>query len=161
MDTKERRGKKAVAPKIDEAAAQFYSETFDTLNQGATWVMEAFPRLYRVCLSEMRGVFTAGELGMIIDVLNSLITLFSYAGASMSGNHIGLSISDTFELYPGVYERKWDVVPDVLNNKIASLSNFERTCIELWGASFWERDDYQEDDAIEKHCAALLPVETP
>lgn len=142
----------SIGPKIGKGAADFYKEFFGKINPGATWVLEEFPHLFRITLVEMRGRFTAGELSMILDVLNGNIMLASGAHG-LAGQHVLLSVADSFDLYPGMYEDKWDLEKVDFLDKLGSLSRFQATCLELWAAGFWEK--YQET-TVEEYCKSLL-----
>ena len=145
---------RAIAPKIQGESAEFYSKMFPSLNAGATWILEEFPHLYRATLAEMRGKFTRGELAMILDALNGHGAILAYGGRGLGGQHIRLSIYDSFELYPGMYEGKWSV-DKWLNDKLALLSRWQLTCLEIWAAGFW-KGGYQ-NIPLDDYIKGLLP----
>jgi hypothetical protein len=141
-------------PVIAESVAWFY-EKFPSRNSGAEWVIGTFPHLYRAALArELRGKFTRGELSMILDVLNGSMALMAYVQSGSIGQSIGLSLLDSFEIYPGMYEEKWGVDKKEMMGKIETLTQFQRACLEVWAAFFWQ-GDYNAPDAVEKHCAIL------
>jgi hypothetical protein len=131
---------KAIAPKIEDRAADWYAKTFQSINAGTTFILNAFPTMYTQAMAEMRGKFTYGELGMILDVLNGYGTLLVNQGDSIVGQGILLSMHDSFDLYPGMYEDKWDATKDVLD-KLKELTRFQKACMEIWAAGFWEQHE--------------------
>ncbi len=143
--------KTGIAPKIDIGAVEFYQNHFRTLNAGATWALETFPHLYRDALSDMRGVFSLGELSMVLEVLNGSAIL-ELGSVGLSGRSIGIEIEDSFRLYPGQYEAKWGVDPADLLPKINGLSRFNRVALEIWAAGFWR----QQGETPESWAAPLL-----
>lgn len=145
----------AVAPKIRAEAADFYAAHFPSLNAGATFVLDAFPTIFMATLAEVRGVFSVGELSMILDVLNGHGTLLAYGGAGLSGQYIVPSIADSFHLYPGAYEEKWGISdPDGFIQRLAGLTRAQALCLEIWAAGFWEKKYL--DTPVEEYCKPLL-----
>jgi hypothetical protein len=145
----------AVAPKITEGAAKWYEENFPSLNAGVTIAIEALPVLYQAGLAEIRGTFSRGELCMILDVMNGHAGIM-VLGQSMSvGYHIPANIEDSFKLYPGVYEEKWEIQdPTGFIARINSLSRFHLVTLELFAAAWWEH--YYEDVSADDWCKPLL-----
>ena len=143
----------AIAPKIRSESAEFYGRMFPTLNAGATWILEEFPHLYRATLAELRGQFSRGEIGMILDVLNGHGMVLSYGGFGLAGQHIRLSIADSFALYPGSFEAKWEC-DKTLNDKLAALSRWQLACLEVWAAGFWEKNHL--DTTLEDYIKGIL-----
>jgi hypothetical protein len=148
---------RAIAPKITEDAAQWYEDIFPSLNAGVTFMLEATPHLYAQGLSEMRGMFSRGELSMILDVLNDHGTLMAYGSpGGLAGQHITLSISDSFRLHPGSYEDKWGISDaDGFVRRLVGLGRWHLVCLEMWAARFWQ-GDYNADNAVTTHCAPLV-----
>jgi hypothetical protein len=144
---------RATAPKISEAAAVWYdaATAFDSLNAGATFVLDVFPALYSQALREMRGKFIQGELSMLLDVQNG--TIITIPGAA--GRALLLNVADSFDLYPGVYEEKWGVDGPALNEKLKTCTSFQLLVLEIWCGMFWG-GEYDTPDAITKHCRPLL-----
>jgi len=147
---------RSIAPKITSEAADWYAKMFQTLNAGATFVLDAFPTFYSQTLSEMRGIFSRGELCMIMDVLNGHGTLLLAFGTSsgLIGQHINLSIADSFDLYPGQYQDKWDI-PDAQDfmRRLSERSRWQLVCLEIWAAGFWEQ---HESITPDEYCKDLL-----
>ena len=118
------------------------------------WASEAVPRLAKQTLArELRGKFTRGELSMILDVLNGH-GMAMRMSPHTPGQHIGLSIHDSFEIYPGSYEEKWGVDKAHMLETLKECTVFQLAALEYWAAMFWE-GDYNAPDAMEKACAIL------
>jgi len=147
---------RATAPKININTAKWYERHFNTLNAGATWTLESLPIIYRQSLAEMRGKFTRGELCMMIDVLNGVAALMTYGSHGLAGQHLPFSVHDSFNLYPGQFEEKWDIQSGAMNAKIAGLTRFQIICLEIWAAGWRGGVDYQDAGAIDDHCKPLL-----
>lgn len=133
------------APRIIEKSAAFYRDKFDTLNAGLEYVLEAFPDLYRRTLADLRGKFTRGELMLMIDVQNGHWYNPHGAGMEMTPN-----VSDGIAL--DHLDEKWGIDGDALNKKLAAVSHFDRTCLEIWVQSFWNQDEH---DNIEEYVKQL------
>ncbi len=146
----------AIAPKIMSDASDWLQQFFPTLNAGATFVLNAFPSFYQYSLNEMRGRFSRGELGMILDVLNGHdMVLSSYQiSPSLIGHHLVLEIADSFRIYPGSYEKQWEIDdPRGFIERLKSLTMFQKICIELWAAAFWHNP---ETTVLDEHIRPLL-----
>ena len=140
--------KKRIQPYLTPQAINFYDRAFDTAAEGVSFACESFPIWYTNTLRELRGKFTRGELSMIIDILNGTVIMPYFADS------IWLEISDSFDLYPGVYEDKWSADKKTFIGKIEALTHFQRCCLEIWAKAFWS-GDYNAPDAIANHCKIL------
>lgn len=145
-----------VAPKISTSAADWYKERFDSLNGGVTWALQSMPFLYQFTVSELRGTFTRNELWMILDTMNGTQLAYEYSLSGVAGGLLEIEVYDTFRLYPGVFEEKWDVDKDELLGKINSLSRFERCTVELWAIGFWQREDLNNTESDEGYLKIML-----
>jgi hypothetical protein len=94
---------------------------------------DCFAQLYIESASELRKRFSRGEIGMMIDVMNGTMLDERFSGESLIVN-----VLDSFDLYPGMYEEKWDIEKDSFLKKLLPLSPFERTVLETWVVDFWE-----------------------
>ena len=121
---------KAIAPKINDTAAEFYPLFFKTLNAGVRYTTEAFPTLYKRTLSNLAGVFSEDELFLVIDVFNATMLTPMLAGVHLAGN-----VQDGIKL-DGL-DKKWNVNKDVFLTKIKNLHLFDAACIEIWANGFW------------------------
>lgn len=130
----------AVAPKISDGAAKWYSEIWPSLNAGVTTAIEILPILYRSALAEMKGKFSRGELGMILDVLNGYAGITTMGGWGFVGRGILLEIQDSFRLYPGSYESKWEISDgNDFMRRLSELPRFHLAVLEIWAGAFWEK----------------------
>lgn len=134
------------APRIIEKTAEFYRRKFDTLNAGLEYVLEAFPDLYAHTIHALRGKFTRGELMLCIDVMNGHWYNPHGAGQEMTPN-----VSDGIAL--DHLDEKWEIDGAALNKKLASLTMFDRSCLEIWIQAFWNQDDHGN---IEEYVKAIL-----
>lgn len=145
---------RALAPKIQEQAADWYGRMFPSLNAGATWILGELPYIYDVTLAEMRGTLTRGELCMVLDVLNGHGSILAYGGHGLAGQSLPLSIADSFRLYPGEYEGKWGVDEKAMNEKLSRLTRWQLVCLEVWAAGFWEQA--HKETTPDEWCKPLL-----
>lgn len=146
-----------VAPKIQAASAAWYEDMFPNLNAGVTFTLNCFPSFYRYTIMEIRGMFSLGELCMILDILNGhgAMLLAYQTSPSMVGYHLAFEIEDSFHVYPGSYEEKWKIDdPKGFIERIRTLTMFQKICLELWASAFWEKRHL--DELPEKYCEPLL-----
>ncbi len=148
-----------VAPKIRAAAMDWWLKFFENKNSAASWALEEIPYLVDVTLARMRGRFSRGELMMMVDVLNGHQAVISYMSHGTTGHHIGLSIMDSFEIYPGLYEEKWGVGKDTFLDKLRACTRWELACLELWIAGFWN-GRFNEEKFMEDWLNILLEDNT-
>lgn len=153
-----------LSPRITEDAVQWYESMFSSSpHAGAKFVLEATPHLYAQTLAEMRGIFSKGELNMIIDAIKGRSRL-EYREARVVGQRIVLFIVDTFRLYPGIYEDKWSIRdPKGFIMRLSTCTRWQLACLEMWANQYliwWV--DHREDDAMSlddvrsRHCIPLL-----
>ena len=129
--------RKPTAPRIGEQSAEFYKGLFQSLNWGLEYTLDAFPALYRRTLHDMRGVFSRGELSLMIDVFNATALM-----PGLAGQHLDAQVADGIEL--DRLDEKWEIDGTALNNKIAALPIFARACLEIWANGFWYREKTEE-----------------
>lgn len=143
---------KKIAPKISDTAAEFYPSLFASLNGGATYALEAFPKLYQRTLHGMKGRFSKSELSLMLDVMNA--TMLTPQSA---GYHLAANVADGIAL-DGLDE-KWEIDGKTLNEKLAALPPFEAACLEIWANGFWyakDRKDIQSGEDFENWLAQLI-----
>jgi hypothetical protein len=136
---------KNVSPRISPKSQEFYAESFDSINAGAEYVLDAFPALYRRTIQLLKGRFSRGELMLMIDVNNGLWLTPGHAG-----QHMDIQVADGIAL--DALDEKWEIDGRALNAKIGALTIFEAACLELWVNAFWAQDDHAN---IEEYVAAL------
>ena len=129
-----------VGPRIDEKTAKWYDDYFPNRNAGVTFAINFFPEIYSITLKELRGKFEKGELGMILDVENGGTDFLLASGVAM-GVGVTHNIFDSFHLYPGMYEEKWEIDRKKMQNKMQSLTFFQQFCLKYWCCQFWDRSD--------------------
>ena len=143
---------KAISPKINDSTAEFYPDFFRSLNAGAVYVLEIFPRLYQRTLHDMKGKFSESELSLMIDVMNATMLTPQSAGYHLTGN-----VSDGIAL-DGL-DTKWEIDGPALNKKMGALSPFEAACLEIWANGFWyakDRKDIQSGENFKDWLAQLI-----
>jgi len=136
--------KKHVAPGLSEKTYSWYTETFDNPNQGVVYALESYPELYGRTLRDLRGVFTAGELSLMLDVQNGCLLM-----PQVAGQHLLADVEDGIAL-EGMAE-KWKINGEALIEKIRRLKLFEIAMLEIWAGAFWR----QEKPQIEPWVARL------
>jgi hypothetical protein len=129
------------APRITDKSAEWYKQSFPSVNAGLEYILDAFPALYQHTIHNLKDRFSRGELMLMIDVNNGLILT-----PRIAGQHLDAQVSDGIAL--DKLDEKWEIDGDVLNGKIAALTIFEAACLELWVQAFWER---HEDLDIEEY----------
>ena len=129
---------KAIAPKIQDATADFYPTSFKNLNAGVTYTLESFPGMYRKTLFKMKGLFSENELKFIVDIFKATMLTPGLAGEHLAGN-----VQDSIELE--FIDKKWDVEKEEILQKISKLRLFERSCLEIWAKSFWYNAGERKD----------------
>lgn len=92
-------------------------------------------RIYDETVESLKRHFTPEELYMVLDVMNGT-HLLSISGTM--GQHAPLNVYDSFRLYPGEYEKKWNVNKDQLLEKFKQLDHWHIAILEIWCARFWE-----------------------
>jgi len=138
---------KKMGPAVPTTAIDFYSNKFKSANAGAEFTLAAVPGLYQATLMrELKGRFTAGQLKMFVDVMNG-----TFLTAGLAGQHMQANVEDSFALYPGMYEEKWDIDRTATEAALKELTAFQRAVLEIWVASFW----LDPDQGLEKYVAVL------
>lgn len=149
MEQKQNVKSKRVAPWVTPQAQMWLSETFENLNQGATYLMLSAGPLYRQTLIEMKGKFTADELRLMLDVMNGTMLTAEWPGATLAGN-----VRDGIAL--DALDEKWKINGSELIDKINSLHTFQLHTIELWANGFWYGGDRDRELDIDAHVKKLL-----
>lgn len=143
--------KKIINSQISDRAATWYRDNFRTATSGATYALEAFYGLCRNGLAEVkRAQFTGGELGLIIDVTNSLMLT-----PGIAGQHLSASVSDAIALDGA--DQKWGVKREEIIGKLETLSLSGHIALEIWAKGFWERHSRREID-LDDYIAQLSEI---
>lgn len=146
--------KENIGPRIEAKTKDFYTELFSSVNAGASYILEAFPAIYRITLArELKGVFTRPELMLVIDVCNGLMLT-----PGIAGQHLPANVSDGIAL-DGL-DKKWEIDGKALVAKLRGLSLAQLAIIEVWAQGFWESSNTGEGalkspGAIEEWVAQL------
>lgn len=122
---------KKVTPLIEDESIKFFESNFRNLNAGVTYILEAFPSLYGRTMHDVKGVFTDGELRLILNVVNGLELT-----AQIAGKHLIFDVQDGIDLER--LDEKWGVSKVDIIKKINNLSLFCLVCLEIWAKSFWQ-----------------------
>lgn len=125
--------------RIADQTAEWLQNHFDNRTAGGEYVLDAFPTLYRRCLHALRGKFDRGELMLVLDVLNG-----HFLTPGLVGQALELECADGIAL--NALDRKWKIDRDVFLGKVASLTVFERSCLEVWGRGFWASGSWEKPD---------------
>ena len=127
----------SIGPKITPQCHELMTSMFDRPGTGAAYIMDALPNLYSGTLQELAGLFSRGELMLMLDVQNGdLISGFS------AGHHIGPNVRDGITL--DELNKKWEIDGPALVDKMSGLTIFQSACLELWCQAFWHK--YKELD---------------
>jgi len=120
---------KKIGPQVSTQTIEFFGEKFKSTNAGAEYTLAAFPGLYQATLTrEIKGVFTAGELSLMLDVFNA--TMLTPA---LAGQH--LNCIDGMEL--DHLDEKWEINKAEFTKKLNALTIFQANCLEIWANGFW------------------------
>ena len=117
--------KKPVGPRISQYAREFYELTFQGVNRGAGFALEAFPAHYRRALSEMGHLFTESEKSALVEIsgnteldpLRPGHRIVVIAGRMLSDKNNNRGISD----------------PELLLTKLSRLPVWHCFILTLWG----------------------------
>ena len=126
---------KNITPRINTATEKYLQQNFKTLNSGAEFVLEAVPAVARIYTGyELKGKFIAGELKLMLDVMNGMLLT-----GQLAGRHLPLSVQDGIAL-DGL-DKKWEVDAEQLLEKLKNMSTAELFFLEIWIQGFWQQSD--------------------
>ena len=118
--------------RITEKTEKFLTDNFRTKGAGAEYILAACPAAARKFIGmEIKGKFTAGELKLMIDVMNRA-TLWP----EMAGQHLQLNVTDGIML--DNLDEKFGVDAVKLNRALAGMSTPELMILEIWIQGFWQ-----------------------
>lgn len=139
-----------VAPRLQESVEKFLDENFRSKNFGAEYILTAWGPLYRRTLADLKGVFSRGELMLLIDSFNSTMLT-----PGLSGQHLLAHVEDSIDL--DHLDEKWEVCRTELVAKVEALPIFSRTAMELWANGYWYgRPDDQDLPDLDGYVNAIL-----
>jgi len=108
-------------------------------------------------------VFSPREMAMICDIANPGFLLDRQVGEEMVIQSLRLSVEDSFRLYPGVYEQKWEIDRPAMSEKLRKASAAEILQAARQVDDFWEsvtRGQYARSFAA-RGGAATKGISTP
>jgi len=126
--------KQNIGPRISAAAKDFYAGHFSSVNAGASYVLEAWPGLYRATMIEMRGLFSRNELMLFLDVSNGRVLT-----SGMAGYHLLADVFHAVNLDGSGL--RWGIDKTELLAKLSGLLRFQIAVLELWAQESWRRED--------------------
>ncbi len=141
--------KENVGPRIDPKAKEFYDRMFQTVNGGATYILEAYPILYEKTLQEIKGKFNREDLMVMVDVFNGHAMT-----NKMAGEELWWSVAEGIKY--DALDTKWGVDKDTLLYKIQLLTIFQKAVLEIWANSFWYGGDPNKKQDLEAYVGQLL-----
>lgn len=130
--------KKNIGPKVDQSALNELGKIFENTNRGATFVLELFPLLYKLGLTELKGLLSKNELSLIIDKFNG-----SMLDPQFAGRTLNIDLGD-FCLFDNAHI-KWGVDKEQMLATIENLDNASRTFLTIWAHSFWYGSNQGKD----------------
>jgi len=116
---------------------------------GAGYIVDMFQGLYRKTLIKIKGMFTAQDLHLLLDVTNGLILSPGFAG-----QHILADVEDGITLARLDMHHK--VNSAELLKKIGALSIPERALIEIWLKGYWEQHGTDNAVSLEDYITPIL-----
>lgn len=121
---------KYVGPRITEDCHALLGQLWRSTNQGAEWLLAAFPNFYIRTLKELKGTFTKAELDLLIDLADSLIFL-----PEMAGFMFVVTLGDPI-MTPAIEENHVEVNIEELRRKLHGLNLFQRAIVEIWAHAY-------------------------
>ena len=122
---------KNINARVNEKTETFLTDNFRTKSAGAEYILAAWPAASRKFIGlDMKGKFTAGEIKLMIDVMNG--TMLSH---EMAGQHLPLNVTDGIML--DNLDEKFGVDAVKLNRDLAGMSTPELMILEIWIQGFW------------------------
>ena len=135
---------KKITPRINKNTVGFLTDNFKNLNAGSEYLLDAIPSVARVYAGyQLKGVFSADELQLMIDVMNS--TMLS---PQLAGQHLKVNVEDGIAL--DHLDKKWEINGNDLISKLGEMSVPEVFFLEIWIQGFWvQSDDIELEDYIQ------------
>jgi len=120
-----------VTPQLNQETAEWVDKYYPTKYKGAQTTLEAMPQLFLATIAEIKGIFSKGELSLIIDVMNGVSIT-----PQIMGRHVLANVSDAMALDD--HHKKWDVEKTTMTNKLSECTIFQKATLEIWAVGFWE-----------------------
>lgn len=124
---------KKVGPTITPQTEAYCLSHFLRLNTGAGYIINAAPSVARKFIGiDIKDRFSAGELKLMIDVMNGTMLT-----PGMAGQHLQANVEDGIAL-DGLAE-KWEVDGPGIVKKLADMSTPDLMFLEIWIQGFWKQ----------------------
>lgn len=140
-----------IGARITDQTAEFLRSTFGSINAGGEFIAGSFPALYQRTLRDMRGLFTLGELSLMLDIHNGTIL-----NPGLAGQHIMAAVRDSIEL-DGAGE-KWGVELATIMKKLSDLPVHSRSVLEIWACAYWSGDHHTSTTKSDVYLANTLAI---
>ena len=135
-------------PRASDITPYVLGKYFTTLDKGSEYVLNAFGPLFIRTLGELKGIFTDGELSLIIDTFNATALT-----PRLAGRHIIGSCRDAIN--GNGLDKAWVVDKKTFLEKIKSLTIFQAACLEIWANGFWYGDPGKKKLNLEEYIKNL------
>ena len=99
--------------------------------QAMDFFLQSWRYIYRNALGQIRGMFTANELKLMIDIHNG----HQVSPATYGSGLLCHAVSDAIAL--DAAHEKWEVDPEQIAEKCRSLPNILAMVMEMWAAGYW------------------------
>lgn len=132
----------------DHPVAGMFSDPF-TAHQ---FMLDVWKHAWRHSLVGIKGIFTAPELMLIIDIYNgTMLSAMHY-----NSNSLEVGISDSIAL-DGM-DQKWKIDGPALVEKCRGLTPMQSLCLELWANGFWygKEASANQDRDLKEYVKPLL-----
>ena len=118
-----------------------------TFTDAIEYIILTSKAMYQRSMVALKGMFSKGELSLIIDVMNGTMLSPAMPGESLRGN-----VPDGIAL--DWLDEKWGIDGQALVEKIKNLGLAECSTLELWANGFWYGENAGEN--IEKYLEQLI-----
>jgi hypothetical protein len=113
-------------------------------------VLDSHRGLFQRTLQEIKGKFEKNELMLFIDVFNGTMLT-----PGIAGQHLNISAQDGMEL--DALDQKWKIDKEKFLYKIAGLTIYHRSVLEIWANGYWYgKRPRDKDRDYNKYIAALI-----
>lgn len=121
--------KSNIGPRISDKARDFLSENFQSVNSGATYLLESAQNLHRAALREIKGVFTRNELMLCLDVMNGTMLTPGINDELLANAVDGIALDGL--------DAKWEIERENFIKRLHSLTSFQVAALTIWANGFW------------------------
>ena len=138
---------KKITPRIADNTISFLTNNFKNLNAGSEYLLDSVPAVSRVYVGyQLKGVFSADELKLMVDVMNSTML-----NPQLAGQHLKSNVEDGISL--DHLDAKWEINGNDLISKLSDMSVPEVFFLEIWIQGFWIQSNEIE---LEDYIQALI-----